>query len=227
MKRNSGSILEPAMIKRGANAAQQCAKMTAYPSVFAPIHGTVDDGYVMPMMGERAPGDTMALRQAFQKLETLWKTPRPCLGPGRDAHHTTSVVPLLTAELQRPLVEWYYRARPYTGRSVNVVHGDATLENIMMYNGYACWIDPSTRPMPLEAEFDVAKVLQTQFGYNGCVAEPEVTAWARTLSLRKEVIAYYLMTHLVRLYRVQPQARLWAANVAATLENRLEDVCKS
>jgi hypothetical protein len=228
LKRNSGATLEPAMVKYGTNAEAQGAKMSAYPQVFAPVIGGLVNGYVMPMLGERSVGDHLVLRQAFSKLQALWLAGSVGdLGLSRCAHHTTAIVPLAADALQRPLVEWYYRARPYDGTAANVVHGDATLENIMVYNGAACWIDPSTRPMPLEVEFDVAKMLQTQFGYNGCASEPAVTEFVRSLNLRKEILGYYLMTHLVRLYKVQPQARLWAEQVARELDRRLEDVlCK-
>lgn len=228
LKRNSGATLEPAMVKYGANAEAQGTKMAAYPQVFAPVISGLVNGYVMPMLGERPVGDRLVLQQAFSKLQALWLAGSAGnLGLSRCAHHTTAIVPLATDALQRPLVDWYYRARPYDGTAVNVVHGDATLENIMVYDGAACWIDPSTRPMPLEVEFDVAKLLQTQFGYNGCAPETAVTEFVRSLNLRKEILGYYLMTHLVRLYKVQPQARLWAEQVARELDRRLEEVlCK-
>jgi hypothetical protein len=222
-------MLEPAMVKYGANAEAQGAKMLAHPQVFTPVTAQLPDGYVMPMLGERAIGDAVVLGQAFSKLQALWLAgAKGSTGLSRDAHHTTAIVPLVTDALYRPLVDWYYRARPYAGTVANVVHGDATLENVMVYNGVACWIDPSTRPMPLEVEFDVAKVLQTQFGYNGCAPETAVTEFVQSLCLRKEILGYYLMTHLVRLYKVQPQARTWAVEVSTTLDRRLEEVlCRS
>ena len=228
LMRNSGATLEPAMVKYGTNAEAQGAKMLAYPQVFAPVMGGLVNGYVMPMLGERAVGDSLVLRQAFSKLQALWLAgARYSAGLSRCAHHTTAIVPLATDALQRSLVDWYYRARPYDGTTANVVHGDATLENIMVYNGAACWIDPSTRPMPLEVEFDVAKLLQTQLGYNGCEPETAVNEFVRSLNLRKEILGYYLMTHLVRLYKVQLQARVWAVEVATTLDRRLDEVLRS
>lgn len=234
MIRNSGATLEPAMIKRGDNCEAQGMKMLQYPTIFAPVFGwaprmpNAARGYIMPLMGERAVGDAATLQQAFTKLSALWYAGMsPDNQLSRDEHHTRAIVPLASDGLMRPLVDWYYRARPYDGTKANAVHGDATLENIMVFNGTAVWVDPSTRPMPLEIEFDVAKILQTQFGYNECRAEPAVTDFVRSLNLRKEVLGYYLMTHLVRLYKVQPQARAWALDVAATLDRRLEEeLCK-
>ena len=228
LMRNSGATLEPAMIKRDANSVEQAWKMQEYPQVFAPVTAILWTGYIMPMLGERAVGDSLVLRQAFSKLQALWLAgARDSAGLSRCAHHTTAIVPLATDALQHSLVEWYYRARPYDGTAANVVHGDATLENIMVLDGVAVWIDPSTRPMPLEVEFDVAKLLQTQMGYNGCTPEPAVTEFVRSLNLRKEVLGYYLMTHLVRLYKVQPQARIWAEQVARELDSRLDEVLRS
>lgn len=224
IKRNSGATLHPAMIKQGPNMHEQGAKMAAYPDVFAPVFMTVPGGYVMPMLDERSPGDDHILSAALKKLTHLWYVCRPCnlSSQPRWQHHALQVAPLVPDTLSEPMLHWARVARELRGTIVNVVHGDPTFENIMAYDGQPVWIDPSTRPMPLEAEFDAAKLMQSYFGYGGAQPEERVIMFIRDQNLRVPLIGYYLMTHLVRLYKVQPQARAWAVNIAKTLETRME-----
>jgi hypothetical protein len=203
--------------------------MDVFPEVFAPIEARLIDGYVMPMMGERSIGDAAQLQQALTKLKLLWHGcgKRERLSPYTiDEHHTLDVVPLARDGLIKPLMDWYYAMRNGSNVShvVDEVHGDATLENIMVYEGRAVWIDPSTRRMPAYAEFDCAKLLQTHFGYGAYQPELGVDEFVKQEAKNKVLTGYFLMTHLVRLYKVQPQARAWALDVANTLGPRLEEV---
>jgi hypothetical protein len=224
--RNSGSTLEPCIYKSGPGTVAQGRKMLAYPHVFAPVLGITDHGYCMPRLNEPS---SVSLSAALDRLVVLWNsTDIGLLVATRAQHHETQVAPLATEPLlRRALEQWHARVQTVHGTAVNVVHGDPTLENYM-YNGV--WLDPSTRPLPLEAELDGGKLLQSYFGYGHCGTTEELQAirkFIHTCGLNLDLCAYYLVTHLVRLYRVQPQAQFWAVTVAETLEERMEDFkCK-
>lgn len=223
VKRNSGAVLQPAMMKYGRDVHLQAVKMRQHTDVFAPVLDYGHDQYIMPMLNEREPGDQPTLLAALAKLERLWSagfSDQPT--QPRVFHHAVQVEPLATKELLPMLLHWASKAKE-PGIEVTVVHGDATTENIMMYEGEAVWIDPSTRPMPAEAEFDGGKLLQSYFGYGGAKPEPAIVGFLRGLGCNRNLLGYYLMTHLVRLYKVQPWARGWAIDLAINLEERMEE----
>jgi len=173
--------------------------------------------------------------QALGRLRQLWSASQftvfPEAGPTRAEHHNTQVAPLCAGSLRHALEAWNLRSMAVVGKPVTVVHGDATLENIMMTaEERVVWIDPSVRAMPLEAEFDAAKLLQSYFGYGeGATAEAkaDIRRFIHEEDFSYDLLGYYLMTHLVRLHVVQPQARRWAERLACTLEEDMEELCKS
>jgi hypothetical protein len=236
-RRNSGALLEPCVRKSGLGCYQQGVKMQKYPGIFAPVW-TADyttDSYVMPALQEPViPYDYVT---AFAKLKALWEAgvqhvPEPL--SRRERHHREQVEPLATNELAEALSYWWSAVRSLDGLTVHAVHGDPTLENIMSYNAHAVWIDPSTRTTPLEAEFDAAKILQSVFGYDRLNNDEahdghrQAIKFVQDLNIDWSLTGYYLVTHLVRLYKVQPQARAWAVDLALHLEERMEELrCKS
>ena len=234
VKRNSGSTLTPTIYKTGGNAVTQGLKMQMYPAVFAPVLATTDSGYFMPEL--RDPTDEQ-FPDALDGLRKLWASTRrvELSVQRRNEHHNLQIMPICATELRTVLDSWYARvsdAVAVPGISVNVVHGDATTENWMLRKGpqgRAVWIDPSVRAMPLEAEFDVAKLLQSYFGYNaGCTEQVQkyIREFVRNGPFNADLLGYYLVTHLVRLYRVQPQARRWALDLVGRLDREMEDLCK-
>jgi hypothetical protein len=237
VKRNSGATLEPWIRKSGPGVVRQAVKMRHFPEIFVEVEfGDSDENacsYFMPMLGPATMEDTA---NALVRLSVLWKVPHWVGGAERDrAYDYEEQLELATEPALREVLKqtWKGGARWITGnRMVKNVHGDPTLENIM---AGGLWIDPSTRPLPLEAELDGGKLLQSFFGYDSIacttscdVVEREmIKAFLQVERLNLELCAYYLVTHLVRLYKVQPHAREWALNLAMNLEERMEEVkCK-
>lgn len=231
LRRNSGATLCPAMVKTAPNGWLQSLRMQELPEVFAPILLTSEalGMYAMPLMGELPMDDDVSLHVALMKLQILWEG-QSCFAsiPNRVKHHELYVAHLIPTEMENVVSVYYALAREGQGLRVEAVHGDATLENIMIYQGKPVWIDPSTRCMPPEAEFDCAKLLQTQLGYNGYTPRKVVSEFINSLTLNRDLLIYYLLTHIVRLYNVQPQARQWALNVVYDVHAKVEEVlqCK-
>jgi len=206
--------------------------MSLHPNVFVHVDGLdyVHDSYYMPALQD--PVVPYDYGKAFDKLRLLWQVGSTVVfPPSRLRHHEEQVVPLVVPEMEIMLYNTWLRAKDVVGQPVVAVHGDPTLENIMALNGHAVWIDPSTRTMPLDVEFDAAKILQSYFGYEtlGPSLPPSHVArhFLVNLRLNLPLTAYYLMTHLVRLYKVQPQARAWALDLATNLDARVtEALCK-
>lgn len=229
--RNSGATLEPCIYKHGHGVREQGMKMGYYPRIFAPVHLT-EDGYFMPKLDQP---DAASLPQALARLADLWLTPSLDVTPvdttDRARHHAVQVAPLVFTDTinEKVLEKWRVRTANIVGTPVAVVHGDPTLENYMM-NGV--WLDPSIRPLPLEAEVDGGKLLQSYFGYSFGTGvlwweQKHIRNFLHEQRLSIELCAYYLVTHIIRLYRVQPQARSWALDVLTTLDARMEELtCK-
>lgn len=230
--RNSGATLEPCVYKHGHGVREQGLKMGYYPKIFAPILQLTDDGYVMPQL---YPPSEVCLSEALRRLAMLWTTPEPDVTAtdttDRARHHAIQVSPLACTDTIAEILErWRVRTANTVGTRVTVVHGDPTLENYML-NGV--WLDPSIRPLPLEAELDGGKLLQSYFGYAtslgliGWSEQRRIRNFIHDQKLNLDLCAYYLVTHIVRLYRVQPHARGWALDVLTTLEARMEELpCK-
>lgn len=227
--RNSGATLWPTVYKYGPGCRAQGLKMQHYGTVFAPVMHVTDNGYYMPMLTEPSPE---CLAPALRRLADLWVTPsehvHQVFRNDRAAHHTEQVKPI-TLEfplLTKVLQNWYDRTYELKGTPVSVVHGDPTLENYMQFG---VWLDPSTRSMPLEAEFDAGKLLQSYFGYSGPLSwshSRRVLLFIREQQLNVELCVYYLVTHIVRLYKVQPQARSWAVDTLINLDDRIGELCR-
>lgn len=210
INRNSGATLEPCVYKHGHGVREQGLKMLLYPKVFAPILDLADDGYYMPLL---VPPSAQCLTPALERLAELWvSTPIADLkSTNRQHHHAVQIAPFVAADaVSCALDYWYQKTASIVGRAVTVVHGDPTLENYM-HGGI--WLDPSIRAMPLEAEFDGGKLLQSYFGYGNAPYHDDrahVKRFLHEQGLNIDLCMYYLVTHVVRLYRVQPQARAWA-----------------
>lgn len=229
LHRNSGATLTPCVMKTGANAIEQGVKMSMHPTIFAPVLHHARDGYLMPMLREVNTSDQIGV--ALRLLTQFWY--RGATGARttiREQHHYKQVQPLAGESMRYALATWFGRLAGDADfcTTVTNVHGDPTAENIMLHDSRVVWIDPSTRPMPHEAEFDVAKVLQSYYGYTSCSpsAQGVIIDWLRTLpsGLNYTLVFYYLLTHLVRLHAVQPQARAWAVQLALRLDKCKEEL---
>lgn len=222
INRNSGATLEPCVYKHGHGVREQGLKMQRYPDVFASILSVADDGYYMPML---KPPSTQCLSLALERLAALWLSAPSVTtdGTNRQHHHAVQVAPLVVGDaVNHALDYWYQKTANIVGRAVTVVHGDPTLEN---YMAEGIWLDPSIRAMPLEAEFDAGKLLQSYFGYGYPPSYPDkqrIVQFLHGQGLSIDLCIYYLVTHIVRLYRVQPQARIWALNLLHNLAEQDE-----
>lgn len=225
--RNSGATLIPCLYKTGGLAvAEQGRKMRAHPAVFVPVIDVGHRGYCMLMTRAARDSD---VPQALERLTWLWTQPRlesaraECLT--RAAYHAELVLPLakFVPPIYEALTRWWPRAYAAPTQAAYAIHGDATLENVVEDG---LWIDPSTRAVPLEAEVDGGKLLQSYFGY-GEGRAPARLAAVRTFILAQplslDLCAYHLLAHLARLYRLQPQAQSWAVALAESLEQRMEE----
>lgn len=229
LHRNSGATLTPCVMKIGVGAFKQGLKMSLYQGMFAPVMQHFHNGYLMPMLQEVQTADQIGV--ALRLLTEFWSEG---VGGGRTTtrsdHHFAQVKPLVGESMRYALATWFGRLAGDADfcTTVTNVHGDPTAENIMLHGYRVVWIDPSTRPMPHEAEFDVAKVLQSYYGYTSCSpsAQGVIIDWLRTLpsGLNYTLVFYYLLTHLVRLHAVQPQARTWAVQLALRLDKCKEEL---
>lgn len=227
--RNSGATLEPCIYKRGPGVREQGLKMQQHYGIFAPITEILEDGYLMPVLQEARPID---LSFALERLVLLWSQhtgPTPASATSRGLHHVHQVAPYAGAHtaLQNALVTWWERTRGTEGHVVQAVHGDPTIEN-HMYGGV--WLDPSIRSMPMEAELDGGKLLQSYFGYGGKLSYAALTSiksFLQAQNLNIDLCVYYMVTHVVRLYRIQTHARPWALDLLSNLEEKVEELkCK-
>lgn len=229
IQRNSGAALEPCIYKSGHGVPTQGAKMRAYPDVFVPVLGITTGGYVMPVMGEPSP--VLDLPLALARLAALWDLPVAHVYDyeGRRRHHVVQVEPFTRTEgfppiIRSALTTWYERIGSTQSKGAQVVHGDPTLENYVR-DGY--WLDPSTRPLPQEAELDGGKLLQSYFHYGRPCLESErymIRKFLVEQKLNLDLCIYYMLTHIIRLYGVQPQARVWAIDVVSGLRNLAEEL---
>lgn len=227
IERNSGATLEPCIYKYGPGVYEQGVKMQAYGGVFPEVK-LLPDGYIMQVLKEPGKRDLVA---ALEGLMLLWESDRIVSGQltHRASHHLQQVKPYADQHsvLYSSLAYWYHRVEWRVGRKVNVVHGDPTLEN---YMDGGVWLDPSIRPMPLEAELDGGKLLQSYFGYRckpGLYEKETIKTFLREQDLDLDLCAYYLVTHVVRLFRVQKDMREWAIDLLTNLEERVKELeCK-
>lgn len=215
--RPSGSTLIQAIYKRCADATQQVRLMAEAPTVFAPVLACGTGGYAMPVLQPlRNAKDVSA---ALTLLADYWNTK----GTVRTAGCCTRIeyqqyVAQLPADgfLLKIAARLYRATRYKRGTPAASLHGDATLAHAMLYNDIPRWIDPNPRCVPLEAEVDCGKLLQSVFGYDHCVPEVAeiVDKFMRARKVNMLLTQYYFSTHLVRLWRYQPQHRAWALGVA-------------
>jgi len=224
--RHSGAILEPCIYKHGSlTVVKQGVKMHAYSDVFVPIIAIGQKGYCMPIMGLPEPGD---LVEALGRLTLLWGSSMArwvATYTNRWSHHRQQVQSLVTEQVLRELLDtWYTRTETITGMPVSTVHGDPTLENFVA-GGF--WLDPSVRAMPLEAEFDAGKLLQSYCGYGEGSSDAErclIKQFILEQGLNVELCVYYLVTHIVRLYAVQEWAREWALKTVQMLPELVKEL---
>lgn len=230
--RNSGcTIWHGVTVKVGPRAARQAGVMKSVGSVFAPVLFTFEDGYAMPTgTTDLGLGD---FREALGLLEMLWNTPslvRPVPFVSLVAYHEYISNISAHSKLHTQAKHYFDRiiANRETGMVVHRVHGDATLENIIKIDGRVCWIDPSERIVPTTAELDIAKVLQSLLGYERSYIKEDslIQDWIYKHTRHGgrasvDLILYYYVSHLIRLWPLQYLKRDWAISTLSIVENYL------
>ena len=212
--RGSGSRLQQCVYKSGGDAVLQAHKMLAAPATFAPVLAVSAAGYVMPVL--QVLGSMAEVDAALECLRTYWGSAGTAVGITRAAYQAYVATRAADQELLQLAEQWYRRTVNLPGLHVAQVHGDATIENAMLHQGRAVWIDPSVRPVPLDAELDCGKLLQSAYGYgeNPVGTQATVLDFLARTRVDLQLAKYYLATHLVRLWPHQPERRAWALAVA-------------
>lgn len=97
----------------------------------------------------------------------------------------------------------------------DLIHGDATLENVVLRDGKVRWIDPCHRSyLPADRRVDIAKMFQSCWNYEGVVhlnerALFDASEWRIIKQVTgmtekdDEILTTWLCVHLARLLRYQ------------------------
>jgi hypothetical protein len=234
-RRNSGATLHwPCVVKveGSAKLLAQARSMERRPDVYCSVLATGRNAEqyfcAMPLLQNYKEAVTPAAAQvAATKLERLWGG-----GALRFVDPQRAAYQVYVGELDVPL--WlrvacrvmYDRTATVKGHSADEVHGDATLQNIVHAGENAWWIDPNTRHVPLERELDLGKLLQSLYGYDADADATLVEGFTKgdgslfdKYHETEELQIYYLLTHLARLWRYQPDRQAWVREVVTELEN--------
>lgn len=221
--RNSGAIImHNCTVKLGARLEEQSYRMSVYPDVFAPVLAAWPNGYAMPTLdGEVSPDHVEAALDLLK--DGLWDSETALYGEDDKLsttlleYHTYLLgIPGPPQRLRNALMSLFGDYNRTSREYAYTVHGDATIENIVQFNGMVRWIDPSTRPVVRHASLDVAKVMQSRLGYAGPVSAgvaEVVDNWVHELNLPPKNIEYHLVGHLIRLWNLQPKRQGWALDV--------------
>lgn len=230
-RRNSGATLHwPCVLKveGSPKLLAQARTMERRPDVFCPVLAAGRNGEqyfcAMPLLQNYKEAATPAAAQAAAvKLERLWGGEALRFVDTQRAAYQVYVgdldVPLWLRTVCRVM---YDRTAHVKGHSADEVHGDATLQNIVHAGDDAWWIDPNPRHVPLERELDLGKLLQSLYGYDRDATPALKNGFAPLFDKyheTEELQIYYLLTHLARLWRYQPDRQAWVREVVTELEN--------
>lgn len=209
-RRNSGNlIIRDIIAKVGPEVDAQAHTMALRPDVYAPVYIIGQGAILMPRKQSVENISAEAAKSAMDKLKLLWGTGSAIPGPTRKKYHEYVTTRDAPAQLIDYCSQLYRETAHIQGVPVKEVHGDATFENIIHDSTEAWWIDPNPHDAPLEREVDLAKIMQSMRGYG---ASP-MTLWdASSLSVASgnpALVKYYYFSHLVRLWKYQPEYHDW------------------
>jgi hypothetical protein len=199
---------------------EQGAYMQTRPDVYAPVLALTNNGYVMPTL---QPLEAAHVQPAMEKLKLLWQVPNEVplhydTLKERERYHTYVMQVKAHLTLLKIADSLYSKIADIRGTTANTVHGDATLENcVVLGRTMPVWLDPNLRPVPLEVELDVGKLLQSYYGYHELPSDAckqEIGSFLFDLNIIAEVAKYYFVTHLVRLWPYQLARQAWAVDAA-------------
>jgi hypothetical protein len=222
IKRNSGAtIYINGVVKIGGEVVgRQGRKMMASPDAYVRVLDCWYDGYVMDRLHTEGVYTHDGAVNALAILERfIWKTMcRTTSSTEQQLKDYYSYV----RKLEAPEVfKKYIEARMHEVvllwnfgelHRVEDIHGDATLENLGFINDTPYWFDPSVRKAPLVAEMDAGKLLQSLYGYHGELSDDVQDVTSAFISDRLSMPAslFFFVTHLIRLWALQPQRQDWA-----------------
>lgn len=230
VKRNSGaSLVLDCVVKVCHNASSQLNKMHAYPDVFCPVATIAEDNfYCMPVMNSSDDMTSELAFDAMDRLVMLWESRAPRrivldIDEGRDTAryaYANYVVGKCGVQWLREKIQRAWEiAEKIPGTPANMVHGDATLENIVHDGKRSYWIDPDDKPvLPYERELDVAKIKISLAGYGRGsdklkkVARDYVAEWEKSMS--REVLRFHQLCHLSRMLPYQKEHEMWLLSQA-------------
>jgi hypothetical protein len=211
--------------KAGPDVLFQANLMRRFKHIYAPVlaQSEIPKGYVMPRL---EPLQTAAqVAAALGKLQDLWNSKNDWSSPSlfrarqRRAQYQRYLVDLpCCMELQHKAYELFLQVKDIDDTQATSVHGDATIENAMWFNNQPVWIDPCTRMagQSFDIALDCGKLFQSMYGYHELPkgARTVISGFIGALDVNPLLVKYYFATHLVRLWRHQPEKQNWALRAA-------------
>lgn len=200
-------------------AVQSSLMEAAGPTIAISTERVGTSSYTMPLATGRVP--TSAFPALLEVYEDLWNQPNPRPACTRDEYHTyvmgRDLPPGSATALEDTLaafkfgVDDLFRAyvAPLPIEQNAFVHGDATVSNAVFTRGGPRLIDFSVRKSPPEREVDISKLLFSMLGFDLRPQRQEALSEAiRKANLlgstHRPLLAYYLMTHAVRVFTREP-----------------------
>jgi hypothetical protein len=232
INRNSGAVVIMDTVAKvgGEVVGRQGFYMQDHPEGYVPVLACWHDGYVMPTLdsvGVSTPGDAHA---ALTKLERYiwrktWRTTGATVGQLTQylryiselpAHHRLKA---FVADRSSAVTRDWAAGELHFVQSI---HGDATFENVGFLDGAPVWFDPSTRSVPRVAEMDAGKLLQSVYGYHGemCPDIRDLVLGFLTPRVNIDASLFFFVTHLIRLWALQPHRQEWAFSTVLSMEDR-------
>ena len=234
IERGSGATISyPCVLKTGKGVVDQARYMKKAPAVFAGVQsfGVADNGEEFMVMPQYTPlqyalNQEEPLVRAVEKLKILWHKTLNTRRSITRGQYMNYVAKCEAPQRIRDLCLDFFIATAATpGTLVSNVHGDATVQNIVLSEKDAFWIDPNPRPVPLEAELDIGKLAQSLAGYD-FIRDPADRYLAEFVGRsNKPLVQFYLATHIARLWKYQPNQRDWAEATMDKLEKGGLDAC--
>lgn len=232
-QRNTGAnLFYPCMVKVWADArlCEHYKIMLRRPDVYCPVFGCSEDAgewsLIMPLFKPHTEMEGLEVcRSALDKLKLLWGTYiGQSVSPVREEYQKfieTLDVPEALKDLCGIL---YNQTENIKGTIAFDIHGDASIQNIVHYDNIAYWIDPSPRPVPLEREIDLGKLMMSLLGYDNITAKMSQLTWQLLHSNPDDsrLTLYYCATHLARIWRDQIDRRDWIMQTTKELSEGIQ-----
>lgn len=213
-----GTIVKQDTRKPGLIVAQAVMMRSIGQSVFPRVYEVGEDWYEMEFLEELYETNAHTLTDMYRILTRIWRSHTIVYaGDHLGSEHEEYVVSR-SGVFASDMVRWLNRVRPLTVTQVEHIHGDPTVDNVMMKRGARmAFIDPlpsSSKIPPLQA-VDCGKMLQSCWGYEE-IKKNRVQLYGYRLLLSNivldrlspqdaELSTYFLCVHILRLIPYQPE----------------------